>query len=166
MNRMRWLRRRSRRLALPAAVAALTVALALPVTAAPVPTDAAALRDLAAVRAATANYHNVEVALADGYVSTGECVEVPGLGVMGVHYVNFGLVAAPGVSLTAPEMLLYVNAPSGPRLVGVEYMTVDDDGCGDPGADRNKHDVGRASSGSKTRLSQAARANIVAERDR
>lgn len=136
MNRSRPSRRRSRRLALLAAVATLTVALAPPVLAAPVPTDADALRDLAAVRAATAKYHDVEAALADGYVSTEECVEVPGLGAMGVHYVNFGLVVAPGARLTAPELLLYVNTASGPRLVGVEYITIDADQ--DPATDGDR----------------------------
>ncbi len=41
-------------------------------------TDAETLQQLAAVRQATAKYHNVDAALADGYISTEECVELPG----------------------------------------------------------------------------------------
>jgi hypothetical protein len=114
------------RLALVAGLVTM-LASATVVAAAPGVTDSAALRDLARVRAATAKFHDVNVALAAGYSATSYCVAVPGLGVMGMHYVNGALVGAPGVNLAAPEMLLYVDTASGPRLVGVEYMTIDDD---------------------------------------
>lgn len=115
------------RLALIAAVVALPIVVAGPAMAAPGLSDADALRDLAKVRVATARFHDVAVAEAAGYVSTNYCVEVPGLGVMGIHYVNYALVGAAGVDVSAPEMLLYVTTNRGPRLVGVEYMTVDSD---------------------------------------
>jgi hypothetical protein len=86
-------------------------------------TDKDALKDLAAARQATVKYHDVSVAEADGYVSTVECVEVPGLGGMGIHYVNFGLMD-PVVDLTTPEVLLYAPTEAGVRLVGVEYFAV------------------------------------------
>ena len=85
---------------------------------------------LAQVRAATARYHDVEVALADGYVLPpgSPCVEGPE-GAMGYHFVNLGrlgqLLADDTLALnpTAPEALLYIPGPDGQlRLVGVEYL--------------------------------------------
>jgi hypothetical protein len=40
-------------------------------------TSPAVQRGLAAARAATARYHDVSLALADGYVDTHECVAIP-----------------------------------------------------------------------------------------
>lgn len=83
---------------------------------------------LAEVRRATAKYHDETVALADGYVSTVECVEAPGLGGMGIHYVNFALAdPAPPVGSVdelTPEILLYAPIEGGVRLVGVEYSAL------------------------------------------
>ena len=85
---------------------------------------------LAQVRAATARYHDVEGALADGYVLPPDspCVEGPE-GAMGYHYVHLGrlgqLLADDTLALnpTAPEALLYIPGPDGQlRLVGVEYL--------------------------------------------
>jgi hypothetical protein len=87
-------------------------------------TDPAALQQLAAVRAATAKYHDVGAAEADGYVSTEECVAVPGLGGMGIHYLNMGLLLEPGVDALKPEVLLYVPSGDGMKLVAVEYITL------------------------------------------
>jgi hypothetical protein len=42
------------------------------------------LRDLARVRQATDKYHDVNVALADGFIETPDCVSSPG-GPMGQH---------------------------------------------------------------------------------
>lgn len=84
--------------------------------------------DLAAVRAATARYHRVDAALADGYVSTNECAASPS-GAMGIHYVNPALMGppAPGGDATLdplrPEVLLYEPQKNGRlQLVGVEYL--------------------------------------------
>ena len=83
---------------------------------------------LAAVRGATAKYHRVEVALADGYVNTGECVASPAGG-MGVHFVNPALMGAPVpggdavVDPLRPEVLVYEPQGNGRyRLVAVEYL--------------------------------------------
>jgi hypothetical protein len=76
---------------------------------------------LAAVRAATAQFHRSEVAEATGYFNTGECVELPGVGAMGYHFVNFGLVDLE-LNPTQPEILVYAPSPSGNmKLVAVEY---------------------------------------------
>ncbi|GAA4093691.1 hypothetical protein ACFFOS_09845 [Nocardioides kongjuensis] len=80
---------------------------------------------VAAIRAATAKYHDIDVALADGYVPVSECVESPE-GAMGVHYMNPALAGAP-VDLRHPAFLLYLPGRDGMRLVGVEYFKADAD---------------------------------------
>lgn len=85
-------------------------------------TDAGALRELAMVRQLTAKYHDVSAALADGFVSTVECAEEPGLGAMGIHYVNFERVMDPGLDPAEPEALLYMPTSDGLRLIAVEYL--------------------------------------------
>lgn len=78
--------------------------------------------DLNAAQAATAQYHNEGKALADGFFSTQHCVQVPGLGGMGVHYVNPGRMDL-NVDAASPEVLLYVGQNDGTmRLIGVEYL--------------------------------------------
>ena len=84
--------------------------------------DPAVLKDLAAVRKATAKYHNVDNALADGFVADHECVAVPGLGGMGIHYINFDRIMDNEINLLEPEVLLYAPSSNGVKLVGVEYM--------------------------------------------
>ena len=76
------------------------------------------------MRQATARYHDVDRALVDGYVPFSPCVAEPGLGTMGIHYVNSGLASDLTVSATSPEVLLYVPSEDGFRLVGVEYFVV------------------------------------------
>ena len=79
-------------------------------------------RTLAAVRAATARYHSVQVALDADYVPASACVEVPGVGGMGYHYARFGLIDAT-VDASQPEILLYEPMRNGRlRLVAVEFM--------------------------------------------
>jgi hypothetical protein len=82
-------------------------------------------KSLAAVRAATAKYHRVEQALADGYVVGSPCVSHPTLGTMGIHYVHPGLIADPALRETQPEVLLYEPQKNGQmKLVAVEYMAL------------------------------------------
>lgn len=82
--------------------------------------------ELAAVKAATAAFHNPDVALDAGYLPTNQCVSVPGLGVMGQHWVNPDLFTADPRSLDAarPQALLYVPTNNGLRLVAVEYIVL------------------------------------------
>jgi len=97
-------------------VLAISLALAfLVISGAPASADPGVQSELAQVRRATAQYHNVDNALADGYLRASPCV--PG---MGYHYVN---PALNGTTALAPNVLLY--APSGNgnlKLVGVEYV--------------------------------------------
>ena len=79
-------------------------------------------KQIADVRKATTQYHDIENALDDGYVQASECVEAPGIGAMGYHYVNFGLVNDGVIDPLHPEVLLYIDSGNGLRLVGVEYL--------------------------------------------
>jgi hypothetical protein len=72
---------------------------------------------LAQVRAATAKYHNVDAALADGFVEDPQCY--PG---MGYHYVNFERLGRPPVA-NEPSVLLYrPTADGGRQLIAVEWF--------------------------------------------
>ena len=78
---------------------------------------------LSTARAATAKYHDVNEAIADGFVRVSPCVAVPGLGTMGFHYANFARAGNPNLDPAEPEILLYVpDEDGGLRLVGLEYV--------------------------------------------
>lgn len=78
---------------------------------------------LASARAATAKYHDINEAVADGFVPVSPCVAVPGLGAMGIHYVNFARAGNPNLNAAEPETLLYLPDENGDlRLVGLEYV--------------------------------------------
>ena len=78
--------------------------------------------ELAAVRAATAQFQRVEAAEAAGYEAFLGCLELPGVGGMGYHYVNFGIVDLT-VNATAPESMVYAPGPNGQmQLAAVEYI--------------------------------------------
>ena len=83
---------------------------------------------LAAVRAATAKYHDVSVALADGYqlgyrgVVTG-CISNPTAGAMGYHYFNWAKMDDPAIVEGDPEVLVYHTAEDGTLVLGaVEWV--------------------------------------------
>ena len=79
---------------------------------------------LAAVTQATAAFHDVDKAIAEGYASPvgGHCDETAA-GAMGVHSVNPALMQTPALIPEQPEVLLYLPSGSGNyRLVGVEYV--------------------------------------------
>ena len=78
---------------------------------------------IAATRAATAKYHDVDAALADGYIQGSPCVSHPTLGTMGFHYVNPAMIGDPSLDETKPEVLLYEPKANGElKLVAVEYL--------------------------------------------
>jgi hypothetical protein len=87
-----------------------------------VPDAAAAARDLATMRQATARYQRFEEALADGFVPLSECVAAP-WGGMGYHYGRPDRIGDTDIDPAAPEILLYEPTEDGRmRLVGVEFM--------------------------------------------
>ncbi|HEV8191821.1 MAG TPA: hypothetical protein VGP82_10105, partial [Ktedonobacterales bacterium] len=83
---------------------------------------------LAAVRAATGRYHTLSVAEGNGYSLLKDkagiaCIANPGVGAMGVHYVNGDLVKSGQVEPSTPQALVYAPAEHGQlRLVAVEYV--------------------------------------------
>ena len=84
--------------------------------------------ELAAVRAATAKYHDVAVALADGYqlgfrgAVTG-CIANPTAGAMGYHYFNWAKMDDPAIVAGDPEVLVYHKADDGTLVLGaVEWV--------------------------------------------
>ena len=90
--------------------------------------------ELAQVRAATAKYHRVQKAVADGYelgwvngsgnrIVAG-CVSSPTAGAMGYHYFNAALMADNAVDALQPEVLVYAPSPDGLKLVAVEWVAL------------------------------------------
>jgi hypothetical protein len=82
-------------------------------------------RQLADVRKATAKYHDVNVALADGYVPAPVCAAHPTEGGMGFHYIKPSLAGDLESNELQPELLLYAPTAAGLKLVGVEYFQAD-----------------------------------------
>lgn len=92
-----------------------------------------ARNDLAEVRQVTARFHNVDVAIDEGYelgylngagnrIITG-CIAHPTAGVMGYHYFNKQLIDDLVVDPRKPEGLVYTSGPQGKlKLVAVEYV--------------------------------------------
>jgi hypothetical protein len=102
-------------------------AMAIVLLATPSPASAGAA-DLSTARAATAGFHQVDAAKAAGYGEFRDaaliaCIETQGVGVMGIHYVNGGLVGDGVVNAATPEALVYQPLPNGKlKLVAVEYI--------------------------------------------
>ena len=85
---------------------------------------------LAVVRAATAAYHHIQIAQARGYSILADtagktCIDEPGMGGMGVHYVNGDLVGDPAIRAWQPEAVVYAPAANGRlQLAAVEYVVI------------------------------------------
>jgi hypothetical protein len=76
---------------------------------------------LAAIRQATARYHRVDAALADGYVLGSPCEAMPGQGI-GIHY-RKALLFDGTVDPSQPELLVYEPKGNGDReLVAVAFV--------------------------------------------
>lgn len=122
------MRTTTRSLLAGAVVAIAVLTAAVPAQAAPPadsPSDANKL--LAQTRAGVAKFHDLDAALAAGYIPISECVEEPGVGAMGVHYLNPALVA-PGapVDPRLPQMLTYGPSASGElELWSAEFFQPD-----------------------------------------
>jgi len=103
-------------------------AIAIVLLATPSPANAGAA-DLSTARAATARFHQLSAANDAGYTGLVHdlagitCIASPGVGVMGIHYVN-GLALGDAVLDPAkPEALVYQPLPNGKlRLVALEYI--------------------------------------------
>jgi hypothetical protein len=90
----------------------------------------AAGHGLRSARAATAKYRKIDTARRAGYglltdTAGISCIDNPGVGAMGVHYVNGKLVGDPRVIATKPEALVYEPEENGRlRLVALEYVVL------------------------------------------
>jgi hypothetical protein len=82
------------------------------------------------VRHATTRFHDVNTADSAGYkrfvdVNGIACIDMPGMGGMGVHYVNGALVGDPTIDPLEPEAMVYrPDAKGHLHLVAVEYIVV------------------------------------------
>src|SRR5690242_8833496 len=105
-----------------------TLAAAAIVMTAAVTAASAHAATLDAVRHATAPYQQLNAAKAAGYglltdAAGIHCIVEPGMGAMGVHYVNGTLVGDDKVDALHPEAMVYQPVPGHPlRLVAVEYV--------------------------------------------
>jgi hypothetical protein len=107
------------------AIAMLTVAVGVSAAAA-----SAGTNELSQARAGTASYHNFDKAQAAGYglftdANKIACIDNPGVGAMGIHYVNGALVGDPSENPSTPEAVVYEPQSNGRlRLVALEYVVL------------------------------------------
>lgn len=90
------------------------------------PGDFKLQQTLSDVRKATAQFTDLEAALAANYVKfpdlSGDCVAQPGQGGMGIHYLNASLLDAE-LDPLRPEILVYRKKADGKHeLVALEYV--------------------------------------------
>jgi hypothetical protein len=79
------------------------------------------------VRDATERFKDVSVAEAEGYKLTFGCVTGPDSGAMGLHYVNFSLVASGVLDATRPQIVIYEPTGEGkPKLTGADFLVLAD----------------------------------------
>jgi hypothetical protein len=77
------------------------------------------------VRAATAQFRDINIALSHGFVQGTPCVSGPDTGAMGVHFVLPSRIAAGVLQANEPEALIYEPLAGGAlRLVGVEFIVL------------------------------------------
>ncbi|HSL68614.1 MAG TPA: hypothetical protein VK864_00165, partial [Longimicrobiales bacterium] len=77
---------------------------------------------IATLQRATARYHNLNVAIDDGFVLLHPCEERPGEGPVGIVYVNMERLVDGVIDPETPDALIYEPVANGqPRLVGVEF---------------------------------------------
>src|SRR2546430_13426525 len=93
-------------------------AIAIVLLATPSPANAGAA-DLSTARAATAQFHQLAAANDAGYtvlvsdLAGITCITSPGVGVMGIHYVNGSALGDAGLDPAKPEALVYQPLPTG-----------------------------------------------------
>lgn len=94
------------------------------------------------VRDATAQFQDINAAIAAGFVRGTPCVSGPDFGAMGVHFVLPSRIANGVLSADQPEALIYEPLSNGSlRLVGVEFIvlasvwTTQHPGAGPPALD-------------------------------
>lgn len=87
---------------------------------------------LTGLRAATDRFHSIAAAEQNGYGLLTDaagiaCIDMPGMGGMGVHWASSALVGDPTVLPDRPEALVYAPGRDGTlRLAAVEYVVLKD----------------------------------------
>lgn len=82
---------------------------------------------LQTVRDATARFKDVAAVQAEGYTLTFGCVSGPDSGAMGLHFVNFDLVASGVLDATRPQIVIYeANADGKLQLIGADFLVLAD----------------------------------------
>lgn len=90
---------------------------------------ATGLNPVTAARNATRRYHDFRNAKAHGYglfhdANGIACISMPGMGAMGIHFVNGALVGDGKVQLKQPEALVYARENGHRKLVALEYVVL------------------------------------------
>jgi hypothetical protein len=79
------------------------------------------------VREATERFKDVSAAKAAGYELKFGCVTGPDSGAMGLHYVNFPLVASGVLDPTRPQIVIYEPGENGKlKLTGADFLLLAD----------------------------------------
>lgn len=77
------------------------------------------------VHSATVRYTDINVAMAEGWVTATPCVSGPDTGAMGVHLVLPSRISAGVLNAEQPQALIYEPMSNGAmRLVGVEFIVL------------------------------------------
>jgi hypothetical protein len=111
---------------------ALTVLVVACALLAPAAAAACESDDLSTARSATKAYRDIDTAVAAGYglltdAAKIACIDKPGVGAMGIHYVKGSLVGDGAVYALTPEALVYEPTKNGKlRLVALEYVVFQD----------------------------------------
>jgi hypothetical protein len=85
------------------------------------------------VRAATARFREINVAISEGWVQGTPCVSGPDAGAMGVHFVMPSRINNFVLQADQPQALIYEPLPGGAfRLVGVEFIVLSSVWLGQP----------------------------------
>jgi hypothetical protein len=80
---------------------------------------------VAAVRNATERFRDARNAQAEAYAPQFSCVSGPDFGAMGIHFINFPLVADGTLDVQHPESVIYEPTSDGRlRLVGTEFVVL------------------------------------------
>jgi hypothetical protein len=112
---------------IPIGVAALAMAAVLLPNAATASTPGESVTN---ARDATAAFNDPAAALAAGYdlltdAADLACIDQPGAGTMGIHYVKGSLVQAGTIDVARPQALVYERTPEGQlQLAAVEYVVL------------------------------------------
>jgi hypothetical protein len=116
-----------------AAIVAVGAAIAAPAAAGAHDHDGAGkhvdLHELKAIRDATVQFRDVGVARGAGYELFPDaagitCIDKPGTGAMGTHYVSSALVGDGEIVASEPEAMVYEHRNGKPFLVAVEYVVL------------------------------------------